>query len=132
MRGEGLFSEMLIDFDPGSPRTAESVDYILKHKPRWRPQNRNDTNLYYWYSAPRALHQLGGPKGDQWNREIRETLVKAQRRDGPFAGSWDPRSRWGQFGGRVYSTAVAALTLEVYYRYLPFYDLRLGDRDKSK
>ena len=132
MTAEGLFSEMLIDFHPGSPRTAESVDYLLKHKPRWRPQNQDDTNLYYWYYATMALHQLGGPKWDQWNREIRETLVKAQRRDGPFAGSWDPRSRWGQFGGRVYSTAVAALTLEVYYRYLPFYDLRLGDQAKSK
>jgi len=132
MTAEGLFSEMLIDYQPDSPRTAESVDYILKYRPRWRPQNREDTNFYYWYYATLALHQLGGAKWDEWNRDIRETLVKAQRQDGPFAGSWDPRSRWGQFGGRVYSTAVAALTLEVYYRYLPFYDLRLGNQEPPK
>ena len=132
MTAEGLFSEMLIDYNPDSPRTAESVDYLLKHKPRWRPQNQEDTNLYYWYYATMAMHQLGGPKWDQWNREIRETLVKAQRKDGPCAGSWDSRTRWGQFGGRVYSTALATLILEVYYRYLPFYDLRLGGGDKSR
>ena len=131
MTAEGLFSEMLIDYNPGSPRTAESVDYILKNKPRWRPQNLEDTNVYYWYYATMAMHQLGGPKWDEWNREIRETLVKAQRQDGPYAGSWDSRTRWGQFGGRVYSTAVATLTLEVYYRYLPFYDLRLGKQDEK-
>ena len=30
-------------------------------------------------------------------------------------------------GGRVYTTALAAITLEVYYRYLPFYELRLEE-----
>ena len=32
-------------------------------------------------------------------------------------GSWDPVDRWGFEGGRVYATAINALTLEVYYRY---------------
>jgi hypothetical protein len=32
-------------------------------------------------------------------------------------GSWDPVDPWGSAGGRVYSTAINALTLEVYYRY---------------
>jgi hypothetical protein len=41
--------------------------------------------------------------------------------DGPHAGSWDPDPVWGGHGGRVYATAVAALTLEVYYRYLPIH-----------
>ena len=36
-----------------------------------------------------------------------------------LAGSWDPDTVWGGYGGRVYTTAMAALCLEVYYRYLP-------------
>jgi hypothetical protein len=33
-------------------------------------------------------------------------------------GSWDPCTTWDPSGGRVYSTAMGALCLEVYYRYL--------------
>ena len=126
MTAEGLFSEMLIDYNPTGPRTDESVRYLLENEPRYVPQNQERTNFYYWYYATMALHQLGGPEWEQWNRKVREALVSSQRDDGPFAGSWDTRTRWGSYGGRVYTTAMAALTLEVYYRYLPFYDLRLG------
>jgi hypothetical protein len=77
------------------------------------------------------MHNLGGPEWEEWNRQIRDTLVRAQRKDGPFAGSWDPRTQWGGYGGRVYSTAIATLTLEVYYRFLPFYNLRLKPQDAA-
>jgi hypothetical protein len=46
-------------------------------------------------------------------------LVPSQIEDGPNAGSWDPDMEWGGYGGRVYSTALAAMCLEVYYRYAP-------------
>ena len=32
-------------------------------------------------------------------------------------GSWDTLDPWSEHGGRVYTTAINALTLEVYYRY---------------
>jgi len=47
-------------------------------------------------------------------------LIKTQR-DGPvqqLGGSWDPtKDSTGKYGGRVLTTALAALCLEVYYRY---------------
>ena len=34
----------------------------------------------------------------------------------PEAGSFPPDQYWGKRAGRLYTTALAALTLEVYYR----------------
>ena len=41
-------------------------------------------------------------------------------RQGPICedGSWDPIDEWGTAGGRVYATALGAMTLEVYYRFI--------------
>ena len=53
---------------------------------------------------------------------MRDMLVKNQRRGGDADGSWDPvGARDGRRGGRAYTTAMGALCLEVYYRYLPVY-----------
>jgi hypothetical protein len=48
-------------------------------------------------------------------------LLEHQRRGADDDGSWDPVGVWCGKGGRVYSTAMGALCLEVYYRYLPLY-----------
>ena len=69
------------------------------------------------------MYQHGGEPWSRWNAQVRDQLVRRQRRDGHQAGSWDPDdSLYGTRGGRIYSTALAALTLEVYYRYLRLYD----------
>jgi hypothetical protein len=36
-------------------------------------------------------------------------------------GSWHFNEKWGNVGGRLYTTALAAMTLEVYYRFMPLY-----------
>ena len=42
-----------------------------------------------------------------------------QKRGGDDDGCWDGNVRRHDRGGRIYTTAMGALTLEVYYRYLP-------------
>jgi hypothetical protein len=59
---------------------------------------------------------------------LRKALVESQRIDGAEAGSWDTNTVWGGYGGRVYTTAMGALCLEVYYRFLPLYDPRVAER----
>jgi len=40
---------------------------------------------------------------------------------GPERGSWYVKEAWSDRGGRLYTTTLSILTLEVYYRYLPMY-----------
>jgi hypothetical protein len=78
-------------------------------------------NLYYWYYGTLAMYQLQGERWQRWNQALQDTLVRRQVTAGENAGSWEPDCLWAGYGGRVYSTAMAALCLEVYYRYLPLY-----------
>ena len=57
-----------------------------------------------------------------WEEQLRWARRKRSRgrqnaRDGNFAGSWNPVGPWGEDGGRVYSTAMMTMCLDVYYRY---------------
>ncbi len=72
--------------------------------------------MVYWYWGTLAMFQVGGKPWKTWRDALKTALLDHQRRDGPFAGSFDPAGPWGPDGGRVYSTALALLTLEVYFR----------------
>jgi hypothetical protein len=82
------------------------------------PPQWNNKDFYYWYYATYAMHNMGGEYRLWWNQRVRDVLLTHQSREGDNAGSWDPvKDRWGKAGGRVYTTALGALCLEVYYRY---------------
>lgn len=80
-------------------------------------------NLYYWYYGTLALYHAGGTDWERWNDELKKSLLALQEKEGAEAGSWPANGVWAGYGGRVYATAMAALNLEVYYRYLPMYDV---------
>ena len=44
--------------------------------------------------------------------EAEQALLASQIRAGPLEGSWDSRDPWTPAGGRLYSTALAALVLK--------------------
>ncbi|WZO95705.1 hypothetical protein EP7_002673 [Isosphaeraceae bacterium EP7] len=80
-------------------------------------------NIYYWYYGTLAMYQQGGQAWARWNVQVRDGLVARQRNSGHQSGSWDPdESEYGPYGGRIYTTALATLTLEVYYRFLRLYE----------
>jgi hypothetical protein len=58
---------------------------------------------------------------------MRRAFISTQAKEGCAAGSWDPdkptKDAWGEPGGRLMVTSLACLSLEVYYRYLPLYQL---------
>jgi hypothetical protein len=129
MTAQGFFSSQVLaelvppedDEELEAHRRAgeESVAYLLRNRPVRRDQD--EANEYFWYYATLALFQEGGPAWEAWNSRLKEVLLALQLGDetGTAAGSWDPISRRAQTGGRVYSTALAILCLEVYYRYAP-------------
>ena len=102
----------------------EGKDYLMAHQ-----ADMAQRNLYYWYYATQVMHNLPGPDWDAWNRKMRKTLIESQVHDSATCavGSWDPdkptRDLWGVQGGRIMVTSLAALTLEVYYRYTPLFKL---------
>jgi hypothetical protein len=78
-------------------------------------------NIYYWYYATQVMHHHGGPQWDEWNQRLRDILVGSQETRGHLAGSWAPKGEFSGEGGRIYMTALAVCTLEVYYRHLPIF-----------
>jgi hypothetical protein len=108
----------------GGPGAAsdEAASYLMATNPAKGP-----VNVYYWYYGTLAMFQHGGEPWDRWNEQVRDELVKRQHSQGHKAGSWDPdETDYGARGGRIYGTALATLTLEVYYRYLRLYDTPTG------
>lgn len=116
MTAEALVCRLFLGSLQDDPACREAVAFVAQELP-----GEGAKNLYYWYYATLGLYQMQGEPWQQWNHALQQTLVAAQRRDGRSAGSWDPDTVWGGYGGRVYSTAMSALCLEVYYRFLPLY-----------
>ncbi len=116
MTAEALFCQQMLGYPRDTAASRESIGYLLRHMPRLA-----ELNYYYLYYGTLAMYQYGGKPWDEWNSVVRDTLISQQRTDGALAGSWDPNDPWGRYGGRLYSTALATLTLEVYYRLLPLY-----------
>ncbi len=117
MSAEGLLCRMYLGWTHEDPGLQRGIDLLARdHLP-----DKAAPNLYYWYYATQAFHHLGGSSWDRWNRQMRTILVETQRKRGHAAGSWDPPHQHDRSGGRVYATALATCTLEVYYRHLPIF-----------
>ena len=113
----GILTRIFADEDP---RTSEAIkagsELLTKRLPVWEPQT-GKVDMYYWYYGTLAMFQVGGASWVAWNGKMNKAVVDSQRKDGNYRGSWDPVGPWGQDGGRIYSTAVMTMCLEVYYRY---------------
>jgi hypothetical protein len=128
MTAEALVCRYFLNAENSPAALDEAVAYVTDERPG--PQA---PNYYYWYYGTLAMFQRQGEDWRRWNAALQAELLARQRWDGAAAGSYDPDDLWGGYGGRVYSTALAALSLEVYYRYLPVHgrdvdDSRLTDR----
>lgn len=123
MTAEALLCRQYLGW-PRDHQGLKSGAYYLLNEHRPGPQ-KLDTSMpwfYYIYYATQVMHHMGGDFWRQWNDAMKKTLLTSQRKTGSVAGSWDPLDQFGRQGGRIYTTALAICTLEVYYRHMPLYD----------
>ncbi|MEE9310958.1 MAG: prenyltransferase/squalene oxidase repeat-containing protein [Planctomycetota bacterium] len=91
----------------------------------------NKIDYYCWYYTALATYQVGGKYWTAWKKKSLKLLKTHQRGFHKLDkkeklttkemldehGSWDPLGPWADAGGRVYSTAINCLTLEIDKRY---------------
>jgi hypothetical protein len=109
----------LIQIFRGRSREARSIAMAVEYMGNEGPSS-ND--MYYNYYATQVMFHHGGPPWKAWNYKMRDFLVRTQLTQGHSSGSWwFDGDHSNDVGGRLYTTCMACLTLEVYYRYLPVY-----------
>lgn len=116
-----VMSRIFINKAKADPRVRGGADRIMSDLPEWDARGTK-VDFYYWYYASFAIFQFDGPDGPywkRWNEKIKAALLDKQNKQKGDCrhGSWEPVDRWSCEGGRVYTTAAGALTMEVYYRY---------------
>ncbi|MGI9516612.1 MAG: prenyltransferase/squalene oxidase repeat-containing protein [Pirellulaceae bacterium] len=118
MTAEALLCRMYLGWKRDDPRLRFAIRWLLENA----LPDRDEKNIYYYYYATQVMHHYGGSAWETWNSHVRDMLVVEQSRRGRYAGSWNPKEfEWGRAGGRIYVTAMAVCTLEVYYRHLPLF-----------
>ncbi|MEM1225041.1 MAG: squalene--hopene cyclase [Planctomycetota bacterium] len=118
MTAEALAARLMIGDAPEEAAIDEAVELMLQNLPArgsmavssWK---HPIDNYYYWYYATIALHQLQNDAWQTWNETLKERLLGTQAPD----GSWPATTMWGGYGGTAYTTAMATLCLESYYRH---------------
>lgn len=114
----GILCRMYMGWRKDSPGIQKAVEKMSKRG----PSVGNENDMYYNYYATQVMKHVDGGTWKEWNVKMRDYLVKAQSKEGVTAGSWTPGAGHPEGkGGRLYTTALSCMTLEVYYRYLPLY-----------
>ncbi len=110
----GLLVRMYTGWNHDDSRLQRGVIYLAGLGP-------SQTDVYFDYYGTLVLSQYGGPKWVTWNQQLRDYLIATQARDGHERGSWFFPDRHSNEAGRLYTTAMCVMILEVYYRYMPLY-----------
>ncbi len=125
----GLLCRMYLGWDKTHPGIANGAEYLGQTGP-------SSNNVYFDYYATQVMHHYQGPLWERWNSILRKHLVRTQVKRGHESGSWFFEDDFGSgIGGRLYITAMSAMTLEVYYRHMAIYSqnaVAVGDGEKRQ
>lgn len=121
MQASGFFCCQLMGLSPNTPKAFETAAFMRKNGVRV-------ADVYYAYYGTLAANQNQGPLWKEWNGKLKELFLAAQDPD----GSWILKEGHGAAMGRVISTALATLSLQAHYRYVPLYGLGFEPDEKSR
>ena len=126
MSALGMCTRAFVRHDPSDPVLELSAKQLVQDLPAVSKDGLS-VDYYYWYYGSLALNQFDGPESPRksskywgpWNKAMVDSLkaLVDPTPDRCRAGGWIVPDRWSYASGPVYSTALAVLTLEVYYRY---------------
>jgi hypothetical protein len=118
LTGVGLLCRQYMGWGARQPSLAKGVEYLLS-----MPPDAGNFNMYYYYYATQVVHFFEGDAWfKEWNPKMQKLLLSLQVKAGANLGSWDKDGAIiGEHCGRLGTTCLALLTLEVYYRHLPLY-----------
>ncbi len=135
MTSVGMLMRLYTGWNREHPAMIRGAQHLLRHLPAQGTDDRRPPigtmgnplrDTYYWYYATQVMYHMRGTYWQAWNDTLHPLLTETQVKQGPLAGSWDPRwpvpDRWGLHGGRIYVTTMNLLSLEVGYRHLPIYE----------
>ena len=120
LTGVGMMVDEFVNQQTSTQRVQRAAPYLADlAESQWGGKSKSSiTDYYLWYNCTLAMFQAGGEPWKRWNDVTRERIVSLQVQGTDCTrGSWPPSDRWSHEGGRIYSTALAVLTLEVYYRF---------------
>lgn len=117
----GLLCRMYLGWEREREGLVKGVEWLANVGPD--VDKEDVVNMYYNYYATQLMKHYGGDTWRNWNLAMRDFLVNNQVKDGVTKGSWhfNADGQWQAAGGRLYTTVLSCLTLEVYYRYLPLF-----------
>ena len=118
MTAEGLLCLQFLGIDHNDPRMLAGAEYLRERA----PQGNQNMTSYGWYYGMQVMYHMGGEHWESWNEPLRDLLIEQQQTEGPLAGSWTPDDQYERTGGRIYTSALKLLMLEVYYRHIPLYN----------
>lgn len=125
----GLLCRMYLGWDKDNPAIERGVQWLSEQGPAI---SGNRASMYYNYYATQVMRHYEGELWDKWNEKMRDSLVESQNKEKASHefGSWHFTGDHGaERGGRLYSTSLATMILEVYYRHMPIYGKAAAKED---
>ena len=117
----GMYTKQFLGFPLSDPflKKASEVSITAVNSKIWIGGEKPGPVFGIYFGMLAAFHQQG-VLWEAWWPAIKKTLIGSQKLGDPkeLGGSWDPTlDSVGMNGGRVMTTALFALCLEVYYHY---------------
>lgn len=117
--GVGMMVDEFVIHQPDSELVHLAAAYLADQaEERWGGGRMGVSDFYLWYNCTLAMFMAGGETWKRWNDVVRNHIILLQLHGASCdRGSWEPSGAYGNEGGRIFSTSLCVLALEVYYRF---------------
>ena len=114
MTAEMLFARVSLGERLSGGAVRDATAFLAEY-----PPDGGAPDLYCRYYSSLAMLQMNSPAWSDWNTRTRDALIRLQTRGGFADGCWQVTAKGIDRSGYIFTTSIATLTLEVYYRYAP-------------